>query len=128
MRAVRLALAVVALVAYVRRNRQSTTGSIMYEADTDEYYALFSPMTSTWSDASRFCTDMGGQLPMLENHRRRHDSIHALLQLYSSSNNLYVWVEDYCLRGACPPVNTSSWLYTIVLDPYVQVVRAAVEL
>ena len=111
MRGVRFALAVVALAAYVRHNRQSTTGSITYEADTDEYYALFSPKTSTWSEANLFCSVMGGQLPTLENNRRRQDAVHALMQLYSNSNSLYVWVADYCLRDACPPVDSSSWLY-----------------
>ena len=112
MRAVRLALAIViALAAYVRHNRHSAAGSITYDADTGEYYALFSPKTSTRIEAGLFCSEMGGRLPTLENNRRRQDAVHALLQLYSSSNNLYVWVEDDCLRGACPPVNTSSWLY-----------------
>ena len=112
MRAVRLALAIViALAAYVRHNRHSAAGSITYDADTGEYYALFSPKTSTRIEAGLFCSEMGGRLPTLENNRRRQDAVHSLLQLYSSSNNLYVWVEDDCLRSECPPVNTSSWLY-----------------
>ena len=113
MRGVRLALAVViALAAYVRHNRHSAAGSIIHEADTDGYHALFTPQPSTWPEASLFCTDMGGDLPSLENNRRRQDAIHSLLEVYYSlSGDLYVWIKDDCVRGECPPNDNSSWLY-----------------
>ena len=114
MSGVRWTLAVVALAAYVGRRsyRPSALTYGQVANDGAEYYSVFSRLQpSSWPAATGLCQSVQGLLPTVRDNRRRQDFMHALLQMYSHTDDAYMWIDDFCSPGECPPINNNSWLY-----------------
>ena len=113
--AFRVALAVVALTAYIDRYRPPAAVTCQVIRDGGEYFVLFNFKPSTFLDTAQFCANLGGRLPVVKDNRRRQDATHALLQLYSRHDNddddAYVWTDHSCRYPECPPLDADSWLY-----------------